>query len=99
MKNDICDYKHVFCTFLDFKKAFDSINRNLLLYILLSDNIDGNIFQPIKSLYKDTVSTVKINDYITEYVDVLYGVKQGNNLSPTLFNLFINNLARSYSVV
>ena len=49
--------------------------------------------RPIKSLYKDTVSTVKINDYITEYFDVLHGVKQGDNLSPTLFNLFINNLA------
>ena len=58
----------------------------------LSYNIDGNIFKAIKSLYKDTVCTVKINDYITEYFHVLYGVKQGDNLSPTLFNLFINNL-------
>ena len=47
------------------------------------------IFETITSLYKGTVSTVKINDYITEYFDV-YGVKQGDNLSPTLF---INNLA------
>ena len=74
MKSYICDYKHVLCAFIDFKKAFDSINRNLLFY-------------------KDTVSTVKINDYITKYVDILYGVKQDDNLSPTLFNLFINNLA------
>ena len=56
-------------------------------------NIDGKIFKAINSLYKDTVSTVKINDYITEYLDVLYGVKQGDNPSPTLINLFINNLA------
>ena len=83
MKNYICDYKHVFCAFIDFKKAFDSINRDLLFYRLLSYNIDGKIFKAIKSLYKDTVSTVKINEYITEYFDVLYGVKQGDNLSPT----------------
>ena len=93
VKNYICDYKHVFCAFIDFKKAFDSINRDLLFYRLLSYNIDGKIFKAIKSLYKDTVPTVKINDYITEYFNVLYGVKQGDNLSPTLFNLFINNLA------
>ena len=43
----------------------------------------------ISCTYKDTVSTVKINDYIIEYFDVLHGVKQGGNLSPTLFNLFI----------
>ena len=30
VKNYICDYKHVLCPFIDFKKAFDSINRNLL---------------------------------------------------------------------
>ena len=30
-----------------------------------------------------------INDYITEYFDVLCGVKQGDNLSPTLFNLLV----------
>ena len=92
VKNYICHYKHVFCAFIDIKKAFDSINRDILFYRLLSYNIDGKIFKAIKSLYKDTVSTVKINDYITEYLDVLHSVKQGDNLSSTLFNLFINNL-------
>ena len=89
VKKIIYAYKHVVCAFIDFKKAFDSINRNLLIYRLLSYNIDGKLCNAIKSLYKDTVSTVKINDYITEYFDVLHGVKQGGNLSPTLFNLFI----------
>ena len=95
VKNYICDYKHAFCAFIDFKKAFDIINRDLLFYRLLSYNIDGKIFKAINSLYKDTVSTVKINNCITEYFDVLHGVKQGDNLSSssTLFNLFINNLA------
>ena len=72
MKNYICDYKHVFRAFIDFKKAFDIISRDLLFYRLLSYNIDGKIFKAINSLYKDTVSTVKINDYITGYFDVLY---------------------------
>ena len=63
-----------------------------MLYQLVSYNIDGKIFKAIKSLYKDTVSTVKMNDNITEYFDVLHGVKQDDNLSHTLFNLFINNL-------
>ena len=70
MKNYICDYKHVCCAFIDFKKAFDSINRDPLFYRLLSYNIDGKIFKAMKSLYKYTVCTVKINDYITEYIIV-----------------------------
>ena len=71
VKKYICYYKYVFCAFIDFKNAFDSIDRNLLFYRLLSYNIDGKIFKAIKSLYKDTVSTVKINDYMIEYFDVL----------------------------
>ena len=38
-------------------------------------------------------SAVKLNDYVTEYVDVTCGAKQGANLSPTLFGLFIDDLA------
>ena len=85
-KKYICDNKHVFCTFIDVNKAFDNINRNLLFYRLLAYNIEGKTFKDINSLYKDTVSTVKINENNNEFFDVLYGVKQGDNLSPTLFN-------------
>ena len=82
-----------FVPLLILRKRLIALIEIYCFYRLLSYNIDGKIFKAIKSLYKDTVSTVKINDYITEYFDVLYGVKQGDNLSPTLFNLFINNLA------
>ena len=79
-------YKHVFCALIDFKKAFDIMNINILFYRLLSYNIDGKIFKAIKSLYKDTVSTVKINDYTTEYLYGVYGVKQCDNLSLSFLN-------------
>ena len=52
VKNYICEYKHVFCAFIDFKKAFDIINRDLLFYRLVSYNIDGKIFKAIKGLYR-----------------------------------------------
>ena len=42
VKNCICDYKHVFCAFIDLKKAFDSTNRNILFYRFLSYNIDSH---------------------------------------------------------
>ena len=40
------------CDFIDFKKAFDIININLLFYRLLSYNIDGKIFYAIKIYLK-----------------------------------------------
>ena len=57
---------------INFKKVLDIINRNLLFYRLLSYNIDGKIFKVTKSLYyTDPTSTVKTNDYTTEYLYVL----------------------------
>ena len=49
VKNYICDYKYVFCAFIYFKKTFDSINRDILFYRLLSYNIDGKILRAINS--------------------------------------------------
>ncbi len=92
-RNVISQKRSFVCAFIDFKKAFDCINRDLLKYRLLSYNIDGKIFNAIQSLYVKTQSTVKLNDVMTNFFDVTCGVKQGDNLSPTLFSLFINDLA------
>ena len=44
-------------------------------------------------LYTEVRCVVKVNDYVTPFFDVSHGVKQGCKLSPTLFSLYINNLA------
>ena len=47
----------------------------------------------ISSLYSNPKSRVILNDYETDYFDCPIGVKQGDCLSPTLFAIFINDLA------
>jgi hypothetical protein len=85
--------KETFLCFIDFKKAFDSVDRNLLLYKLSNIGIHGNMYKAISSLYSNPRSRVILNDYETEYFDCPIGVKQGDCLSPTLFAIFINDLA------
>ena len=82
-----------FVAFIDLEKAFDCIDRTLLLYRLLCYNIDGKVYKLIKSLYTDTMSCLRLNDMFTEWFPVYNGVRQGDNLSPTLFSFFINDLA------
>jgi len=82
-----------FVAFIDLEKAFDRVDRTLLLYRLLCYNIDGKIYKIIKRMYTNTTSCLKLNNHFTDWFDVSSGVRQGDNLSPTLFSLLINDLA------
>ena len=81
-----------FVAFVDLRKAFDSVDRDLLWHRLGHYGISGKFLDLIKCLYRDTEYCVRVNDTVTEPFPVTSGVKQGCLLSPTLFNLFINGL-------
>ena len=51
------------------------------------------MYNGIASLYSNSTACVKINNYKTSIFDTTSGVKQGDILSPTLFSMFINDLA------
>lgn len=82
-----------YACFVDAKKAFDTVNRDCLWYKLTALGINGKIFEAIHSLYDNVKCAVNVNGHMTSYLDVALGVKQGCRLSPTLFALYINDLA------
>jgi hypothetical protein len=43
-------------------------------------------------MYSYSTSCVKINDKLTDFFATKLGVKQGDNLTPNLFKIFINDL-------
>ena len=53
----------------------------------------GNFYHVVKSLYRDTQSRVRLGEGYTNWFSCSTGVRQGDNLSPTLFALYINDLA------
>ena len=87
--------KSTYVSFIDFEKAFDWINRDLLLYNLIMNGIDGKFYFAIKSLYCQTSSCVKLNNILSSSFNTISGVRQGDDLSPTLFNIFRNDLAKN----
>ena len=88
-----------FAAFIDMNKAFDSVIRPLLLYKLLRYNIQGKMYNAIKALYCRTFSCINLNGHLTEWFESLVGVRQGDNLSPTLFNIFLNDLANELNAL
>ncbi len=83
----------IFACFIDFKKAFDSIWHNGLFYKIIQSGIGGKIYDLIKNMYNQNKCAVKIGQQRTEYFSQERGVRQGCCLSPTLFNIYINELA------
>ena len=85
--------KDTFAVFIDFRKAFDSVNRDFLWSkVERCFGVDGSFLNLLKSLYKHVSSCVNINDSLSDWFDVDMGVKQGCVLSPVLFSMFIDDL-------
>lgn len=89
--------KRIYCAFVDYKKAFDSVNHVFLWRKLLSYNINGKFFKCIFYLYNNAISQVKVNNTLSDYYNCKTGVRQGDNLSPLLFALFINDFLDNIS--
>ncbi len=89
--------QHIYAVFIDFRKFFDIINRDLLMYKLLRNNIKGDMYFTIKNMYIGTNYCIKTDRGLTEVFESKSGVLQGCTLSPTLSNLFQNDLHDIFS--
>ena len=84
--------KRLYCTFVDYRKAFDSIQRSLLWEKLFQSGVNGNILDIIKGLYNNAKSCVRTSSGLSSFFVSTVGLRQGENLSPILFSLYLNDL-------
>ena len=83
----------LYVAFIDFKKAFDSVNHEKLLEVAYKGGIKGKFFCALKVMYESLVSCVRVKNEFSDMFQCPVGVRQGCVMSPTLFSLFINQLA------
>ena len=86
----------LYLCFVDFKKAYDSVWQEALMLKLLRSGIRGKFQQVIKNMYNECTSCIKYEGKLSENFPCETGVKQGDVLSPNLFNLYINDLPKIY---
>ncbi len=87
----------LFCAFIDFRKAFDKVHRISLWKKMLDLGLNGKLFQITKHMYDNAKSCVVNNGHSSEYFLCSTGVRQGENLSPLLFSIFLNDIENFFT--
>ena len=83
--------KKLYCGFIDLKRAFDYVLWSGFLFKIQQFHITGKCFNVIKSIYDNIKSCVSVNDVMSNFFESNIGVRQGENLSPFLFAVFLND--------
>ena len=82
-----------FLLFLDFEKAFDSVEHNVIYKTLETFNFGAEFIHWIKTIYSKCTAMVKNNGNISQPISIARGIKQGCPVSALLFILAIETLA------
>jgi hypothetical protein len=80
--------------FVDFKKAYDSVRREVLYNIPIEFGIPMQLIKLIKMCLNETYSKVRVGKHLSDNFPVQNGLKQGNALSPLLFNFALEYAIR-----
>ena len=84
--------RKLFTCFVDFRKAFDTIPRDVLWQVLERLGISTKLLRCLQSMYSNDSACVFTPSGLTDTFSCSMGVKQGCPLSPMLFGLYIDGL-------
>lgn len=85
-------HRPIYAVFIDFRKAYDCIDRNVLWDCLKQMGLHGNILSSIMGMYREVPLSVRVKGEQGNSFTSEVGVKQGDPLSPLLFGLLIDHI-------
>lgn len=97
--NDICHYWDdralTFLALLDYSKAFDTLNHELMVTILYSVGIRDAVLSWFSNYLEGRKQAVRLNGATSEFVCVETGVPQGSILGPLMFIIYVKSVSQS----
>ena len=82
------------CIFIDYQKAFDTINHKILLSKLVKYGIRGKPLELFRDYLSNRQQRVKVGDFCSEFTNVSIGIPQGSILGSLLFIIYINEFPK-----
>ena len=92
--NKLKDKKHMIVS-LDAEKTFEKIQHPFMVKVLERSGIQGPFLNMIKAIYSKPIANIKVNGEKLEAIPLKSGTRQGCSLSPYVFNIVLEVLARA----
>ena len=86
--------KEVYLTFIDYNKAFDTVDHRMLFETMIEIGIPYHLVQLIEGLYINQEAAVRWNGQLTDLFQIGQGTRQRCNVSPTEFDIYGKNIIR-----
>ena len=87
-----------FIIFIDYSKAFDSVNHNHLFDTMIKMGFPTHLVSLIAALYDNQKATIRWNGEHCDFFKIGKGVRQGCILSPHLFNIYTEQVMREAEI-
>lgn len=87
--------------FVDFSKAFDSLNHVLLLRKLMSNydnSVEPHMVKLLQNYFQNRYFLIRNGNYTSKSYDIMSGTPAGSCLGPLTFSLFINDISDGLSL-
>jgi sorting nexin-29 len=84
----------IYLLFVDFKQAYDSIKRSSLWQVMIELEILAKLMRLVKVCVQNSKCKVKFNSVMSEDFPVETGLRQGDALSPILFNIAMESMVK-----
>lgn len=78
--------------FVDLTKSFDRVLLEHVVAVLQKRYVDNRIITAVKNLNTDNTTSIRINNETSGQLPVASGIRQGDSLSPILFNLIMDEI-------